>query len=625
MPFSLCTERIQNGDGSLNGDQSASSPLHSIHPGMGANLFENECSFRVWTPNAIAVSVCIWHEEQIFQVALAPEPNNSSYWSADVAGITAGQPYQFSIVNKGDSPSNPGGVFTRVDAYARQVESAEHNARGIVVDWRQKWSEFATPKFEDLIIYEAHVGSFAGLNDHLNISTYATFADFETKLGYIRELGFNALQLLPIGQVDGIDGEGYGATNLFAPHNGYGTPAQLRSLVDAAHRNGLAVIFDVVYHHASSSHNHYWQYDGNTTDGGGIYFEDPFRYEPVRDEDGRSFAHWKSEVQNFLLDHARMLLNEYRGDGLRFDMAHSLTWACTQHIIAGLRENPYWRDKYFIAEWTSEQQDHWSQVIRELGFNAVWGMSDPFAFHRAVNGENALNELKSFIGWMGFDRPWNFIRYLLGSHDRIADSQSGRQSDNRYFVELYGGRNNWDARAKARLGWALNVAMPGTPMLFMGTECHHWGYWWPNLDGNSATSDHRFDWGIAGDSIGIPMRNLVRDINWLRWHNLSLRSDTLQFIHEDCENTVLAFKRWHEGGNTVVVVVNLSDQQWQEHNYGIDMNGETGQWEEIFNSQSPQYGGWNDSGNYKYDLQVQENEKLYVNLPKWSVLIFRKK
>ena len=160
--------------------------------------------------------------------------------------------------------------MTRVDAYAQQVESAEDNARGIVVDWQQEWSEFVTPRFADLIIYKAHVGSFAGLHDHLNISTYATFADFETKLRYIRELGFNALQLLPTEQVDGIDGEGYGATNLFAPHNGYGTPAQLRwrslfserdatrwqrlrfaltereSLVDAAHRHGLAVIFDSV-------------------------------------------------------------------------------------------------------------------------------------------------------------------------------------------------------------------------------------------------------------------------------------------------------------------------------------------------------------------------------------------
>ena len=384
------------------------------------------------------------------------------------------------------------------------------------------------------------------------------------------------------------------------------------------------MIFDVVYHHASSSHNHYWQYDGNTTDGGGIYFEDPFHYEPARDEDGRSFAHWKSEVQNFLLDHARMLLNEYRGDGLRFDMAHTLTWDCTQHIIAGLRENPDWRDKYLIAEWTSEQQDRWGQVIRELGFNAVWGMSDPFAFHRAVNEENTIDNLKSFIGWLGFDRPWNFVRYLLGSHDRIADSQSGRQPENRYFVELCGGRDNWYARAKARLGWALNVAMPGTPMLFMGSECHHWGYWWPNPDGNPATSEHRFDWAIAGDPIGISMRNLVRDINWIRWHNPAFRSDTLQFIHEDRTNTVLAFKRWNDEGNIIVVVVNLSDRQWQEHDYGLHMGGEIGRCSEIFNSQSPQYDGWNDSDNYQDDLQVQADEKLHINLPKWSILLFKK-
>ena len=596
----------------------------SVHPGMGANLFDDECSFRVWAPNAIAVSVCIWRDGQMSQVSLAPEPSNPSYWSVDVADVLASQCYQFLIENKGGDATNPGGIVARVNAYARQVESAEDNAKGIVVDWQQEWSEFATPKFDDLIIYQAHVGSFAGLHDCINIPTYATFANFQTKLGYIRELGFNALQLLPISQVDGVDSEGYGATNLFAPHNGYGTPAELRSLVDAAHCHGLAVIFDVVYHHASTGHNHYWQYDGNTTDDGGIYFEDPFGYEPARDEDGRSFAHWKSEVQNFLLDHARMLLNEYHGDGLRFDMAHSLTWDCTQYIIAGLRENPYWRDKYLIAEWTGEQQDRWGKVIRELGFNAIWSMADPFAYRRAANGENALGELKSFIGFLGFDAPWNFVRYLLGSHDQIADSGSGNQHENRYFVELFGGRDNWYTRAKARLGWALNVAIPGTPMLFMGSECHHWGYWWPNPDRNPATSEHRFNWAIAGDPIGAPMQHLVRDVNSLRWNNPALRSSTLQFIHEDCTNTVLAFKRWHEFGNIVMVVVNLSDHQWQNCDYGIHMGGEIGQWEEIFNSQAPQYDGWNDSGNYGYNLRVQGDGKLYINLPKWSVLMFTK-
>jgi 1,4-alpha-glucan branching enzyme len=98
----------------------------------------------------------------------------------------------------------------------------------------------------------------------------------------------------------------------------------------------------------------------------------------------------------------------------------------------------------------------------------------------------------------------------------------------------------------------------------------------------------------------------------------------LQFIHEDRTNTVLAFKRWHESGNIVVVVVNLSDRQWQEHDYGIHMGGETGRWDEIFNSQSPQYYGWNNSGNYGHNLQAQADGNLYINLPKWSVLIFKK-
>jgi 1,4-alpha-glucan branching enzyme len=101
----------------------------SVHSGMGANLVGDGCSFRVWAPNTIAVAVDLWHDEQMSQVTLAPEPSNPSYWSVDVAGIVAGQPYQFSIVNKGGDLTNPGGILMRVDAYARQVESAEDNAR----------------------------------------------------------------------------------------------------------------------------------------------------------------------------------------------------------------------------------------------------------------------------------------------------------------------------------------------------------------------------------------------------------------------------------------------------------------------------------------------------------------
>jgi 1,4-alpha-glucan branching enzyme len=166
------------------------------------------------------------------------------------------------------------------------------------------------------------------------------------------------------------------------------------------------------------------------------------------------------------------------------------------------------------------------------------------------------------------------------------------------------------------MGWALNAAIPGTPMMFMGTEIHHYGYWNPELDD---FGDFRFDWSIAGDATGLAMRNLVADANNVRWNNPALRSDDVPAQpHFDSTNNVLAFVR----GN-VLTVVNLSDNQWDQAQYGVNLGGLQGTWTEIFNSQSPQYGGWNDSGNFAAQLAVQADGRIYIRLPKWSVLMFR--
>jgi 1,4-alpha-glucan branching enzyme len=197
--------------------------------------------------------------------------------------------------------------------------------------------------------------------------------------------------------------------------------------------------------------------------------------------------------------------------------------------------------------------------------------------------------------------------------------------ENRYFVERIGGavtgRENWYARAQARLGWALNVAMPCTPLLFMGGECHHYGYWNPT---NDPYGDHRFDWSIAGDTIGWEMRTLVSDINALRWNHPALRSDLPPlFPHRDLQNHVLAFLRLHPNGEKILAVVNLGDQQWNEPVYGVHLAGMDNAWSEIFNSQAPQYGGWPNSGNGSATLYVGGDGLLSIRLPQWSVLLFR--
>src|SRR5205807_9655545 len=131
---------------------------------------------------------------------------------------------------------------------------------------------FATPRFENFIIYQLHVGTFTGYHDAVTplpaSERVARFTDIIPKLGYVRNLGFNAVALLPIGEFMGDVGVGYAPSNYYAPESAYGTPADLRRLVQAAHDTGLAVIFDVVYNHVSIDDNRLWEFDGMNYDGG---------------------------------------------------------------------------------------------------------------------------------------------------------------------------------------------------------------------------------------------------------------------------------------------------------------------------------------------------------------------
>ena len=205
------------------------------------------------------------------------------------------------------------------------------------------------------------------------------------------------------------------------------------------------------------------------------------------------------------------------------------------------------------------------------------------------------------------------MNYLAGSHDQIFAGTDG----NMYLTQRFGGRGNGWARAKARLAWALNATLAGTPMLFMGTEGHLDGAWNPSV----GSGDHRIDWSQMGDPTGGPMQQMVRDVNGLRWAHAGLRSAAGSIVHVDGENGVVAFKRWNQEGDVLLVVVNAGDGQWASHNYGVSMNGESGTWREIFNSQAQDYGGIDTVGNYGFDLNVSDG-RMSMSLPSWGVLIF---
>jgi 1,4-alpha-glucan branching enzyme len=591
--------------------------------GLGAHLLPGEpgFSFRVWAPNALAVDLLIRADSgaPYDRFGLSPDPDPGC-WSADLGGVVPGHQYRFEVTNDpARGPGNPGGTFQHVDPRARQIRDAAGDSPGFTVDPSFPFTPFTPAPPQDLILYQMQVGSFRGKNDTVHPPDQAaSFRSVIEKLPYLRAMNFNAVQLLPAGQFPGDTGEGYAPTNFFAPESSQGTPDDLRALVDACHQEGLAVFFDVIYNHVPDDDDNLWQFDGYSGNrGGGIYFADA-----DRSPWGWRLAADRPAVHDFFADNARMWLGEFNGDGLRFDSLHNVypeggaAWLVTE-LAAGLPS------KILIAE-----HDNPGWALARYPLEAVWDMASADTFRDDVLGGRSISGLESLLGFGQAPHAANLVRYLLGSHDQIFNKCVGDQWQcglSRYFVERVGGvwvgRSDWTARAQARLGWALNVAMPGTPMLFMGTEVHHSGYWCPDPD---QYGDHRFDWALTADLFGQQMIALVTDANRMRAGHPALRTDTLLVTHRDDPNGVLAFKRWNDQGDVLLTVVNLGESQFDDPTYGVGLGGDGGQWEEIFNSQSPRYGGWNDSGNYLAFPRVQGDGRMYIRLPKISVLVFRK-
>lgn len=573
--------------------------------------------FRVWAPNARQVDVV--GDFNQWQPGVTPlNSEDEGFWTGTVQGIGPGELYKYAITK------HDGEIKYRIDPATRDTQDSRvnniHN-HGLVVDTKHAWHAFNTPLFDGLIAYQCHIGSFCGRNDGMHRDNWvATLQDVHLKLDYIRALGFNAIALLPIQEFRFDRSWGYNPSFYYALESAYGRPEDLIGFVDLCHRKGIAVIFDVVYNHISNSDSSFWNFDEHSQTGRGSYLSDfatPWGLAP---------AFWEKSIKKFFLANMGMYLNEYNGDGLRFDATRYIEynrglgndgWSFMQYLTHMAKE--HYPGKFLIAEHLPEHDS----IVHSAGFHATWCKMAYDRFRRAMNGNNPVDNIKSLVGkdlGDGQRYPYNhsLVKYLLGSHDECGDDDHGRKR-HRYFVEHYGGRDNWHARAKARLGWALNIASQNTPMLFMGNECLMWGYW---HDGGDDHGDHRFDWSIAGDHHGIPMRKLIFAANTVRWEHPALRSGHLQVTHEDHHNDVLAFKRWNHEGDVVLIVVNCGEQNFVRHEYGVQ-TGQTGRWQQILCTQDKEYGGWEGAGNAYYQPWTQGDGKIYVNLPKWSLVMFK--
>ncbi|HYH03882.1 MAG TPA: alpha-amylase family glycosyl hydrolase [Bacillota bacterium] len=613
---------------------------------VGAQLNGEECFFRVWAPNAKEVYTVFekegWQKKADYRLTRA----EGNYWQGTLKNIHANDKYRFLIVPRTGTGRNDA-ELRKIDPAARDtLHSNPYDPQNaaIIVDPSYEWAPFVTPQFHNFIIYQIHPGTFAGVNDEFSgeISRLpdkiAKFKHLQAKLGYIRDLGFNAIQLMPVQEFKGNQSLGYEPTYFYAPESAYGTPQEFREFIDAAHQNGLAILVDLVFNHVSNAYD-----AGKPTD-------NPFLHYDVKGEKiylsnhqtpwGPSPAFWKDEVKDYLVSNAKMYFAEYNVDGVRIDATREIErhtgwdadgWEFLQHLTWCMREE--YPNKYIIAEHLPVDDS----VIYNAGFDAVWFVDSHHEFQKAMDYEyhpeygEPLEKIKYIIGTnfgyrQNYQQQWRLIKYMLGSHDECTDSNKGAtinepdvNNRHRYLIEFFGGRDSEFGREKARLGWALNVAAMGNPLMFMGQECHMPGWWH-----DSEFDGHRFDWSKAGDVIGMPMRNMVRDINWIRWNNEALRSETLDIVHEDYTNKVLAFKRYAPAAfNVLLIVVNLSSRDFGNHSYGVATGGQNGQWEQLFCSQDPIYGGREGVGNAFYQPWTQVDGRVYLNVPRFGLVIMK--
>lgn len=545
-----------------------------VHAGMGCIPHKDGVAFRVWAPNANSVGVV-----GDFNEWTAPGhgmvKENDEYWYVDVRNAHIGQQYRFLL-------QTPSGELSRMDPYAREVTHSNGNSviHEPSFDWED--DDFKCPPWNDLVIYEMHVGTF--FDPTPEDDKPGSFMDITTRFNHLKRLGVNALQLMPIAEFAGDYSWGYNPSNLFAVSSTYGGPKAFKEFVKLAHKSGFAVILDVVYNHFGPSDLDLWRFDGwSENDGGGIYFYQDWRrntpWGDTRPDYGRG------PVRQFIRDNALMWIEECHVDGLRMDM----TLYVRKQDPGGADLSEGWSLLRWINEEVSsrhpgcitiaEDLQNDNYITREVGdggagFSAQWDANFVHPIREAVTlASDEHRSMQAVAAALQF-------RYNLDSFERIIYSESHDEVANgkaRVPHEIDANDSEgFFAQKRSTLAAALVFTATGIPMIFQGQEF---------LEGGWFRDDVPVDWDNSQEYRGVV--RLYRDLIKLRLNRggvtRGLCGQYIRVSHCNDAQNVLAFHRWDVGGagDDVMVVANFSAETRSGYQLGFPAEGE---WKLLLNS-----------------------------------------
>ncbi len=421
-----------------------------------------QCRFTLWSPARKRMTLELKQSGEIR--AHKMDRDEDGFFSVTVDGVAHGDDYRFRLNS----------TTFRPDPAARFYASDVHRWCKVIDQDQYRWqqTDWQGTSKEDLVIYELHVGTF---------TQQGTFLSAIERLNELVELGVTGIELLPVAQCPGRWNWGYDGVGLFSVANNYGTPDHLKQLVDACHERGLAIILDVVYNHLGPEGNYLSEYGPYFTDRHHTPWGAAWNFDDV---DNRF-------VRAFIIENARMWIEQYRFDGLRLDAVHFMFDDSPKPIQIEIAETfdllriSEQRHLHMIGETNVQNAELVKSTSpHRTGFDIIWADA---IMHTLLNIAQPGLDLchrdhsKKTDPGLALEQGHLYENFPYQRHDtgQRADLHSfviGLQNHDTVGNHPLGKRvHQLGTPAFQRAAAALYLLYPAVPMLFMGEEfaCDH--------------------------------------------------------------------------------------------------------------------------------------------------------
>lgn len=562
---------------------------------MGAHIENDQVVFRTYAPHASRVELIgefnNWSGTEMYRV------EDNKFFECRVPNLRPGMLYKYRIY------TNDGQCVDHCDPYGFGME-LRPNTASIIRDLNEytfndeEWINSRSDcKEKPLNIYEVHLGSWRKKEDN-SWYNYSELADM--LIPYVKEYGYNYIEVMPLSEHPCDESWGYQNTGFFSPTSRYGTATDLKCFIDKCHKNNIGVIMDFVPVHFAVDGFALANYDGTPL------YEYPHEDVAISQWGSKNFMHSKGEVRSFLQSAANYWIEEYHFDGLRVDaLSNIIYWQGNSdrgenkeavEFIKGM--NKGLKDMHPSIILAAEDSTAYPKVTASveeggLGFDYKWDMgwmNDTLEYFK-IHPYDRRREYHKLTFSMMYFYSEKFLMPL--SHDEVVHGKAT------IIQKMYG--NSYEEKFKqARALYMYMYAHPGKKLNFMGNEIAQFREW---------DEKREQDWNILEYPMHNKFHRFMRDLNLVYINHPALFKD--DYKHEgfnwiDChqeEKCIYTFERMGENEN-IIAIFNFSD----EYHEGYEIPMEYNTLEVLMDSSINEYGG---DGKTNYRILIEEYIKYY--------------